>query len=121
MDNRTFIKEFIEGKRVFGAYCHLGCTEDTLYNYSTAICKIDRKNKTAEFNCKKYSRTTSGIQNELRWQLQKAGYKITDYVGEPANMWNCGYQGAEHWKTSDFKKINEQEKRNKEIKRNLYC
>ena len=104
MTNRDFIKEFIDGDRRFNAYCHLGYSEDRLWNYSTVICEIDRENMTARFNCKKYSNTTSRIQSMLRAMLKKEGYEITDYVGEDCTYWNYGYQGAETWKKEDFRR-----------------
>lgn len=94
MTNYDFIGEYIKGTKPFNAYCHLGYAENKLYNYSTVICIIDRENKTARFNCKKYSSTTSRIQSMVRGALKQNGYSITDYVGEPCSYWNCGYQGA---------------------------
>ena len=104
MNNKDFIQEFIDGDHRFNAYCHLGYTENKLWNYSTVICEIDRKNKTARFNCKKYSNTTSRIQSTLRHKLQTAGYEITDYVGEDCTYWNWGYQGAKNWRRADFER-----------------
>ena len=103
MSNQEFIQKFIKGGQKYGAYCHLAIVEDRLINYSTEICVIDRENKTAKVNVKKYSNTTSRIQSTLRWELKKAGYEITDYVGEEAYWWNYGYQGAGNWTTSEVK------------------
>ena len=94
MSNYDFIGEFIRGEKKFGAYCHLGFSEDKLYNYSTVICTIDRENKKARVNVKKYSVTTSRIQSMVRGALKQKGYEIEDYVGEPCSYWNYGYQGA---------------------------
>lgn len=103
MTNYDFIGEFIRGERRFGAYCHLGYSEDKLYNYSTVICTIDRDNKTARLNVKKYSSTTSRIQSMVKGALRKANYEITEYVGEPCSYWNYGYQGAGNITVDDMK------------------
>lgn len=104
MTNKEFIKEFIRGEKRFGAYCHLGYADDRLINYSTEICRIDRTNRRAMVNVKKYSNTTSRIQSMLRSALQSAGYQITDYVGEDAYFWNYGYQGAENVTVEDMRR-----------------
>ena len=111
MNNTDFIKEYIKGTREYNAYCHLAYKGDTLWNYSTVICVVDRKNKKAIFNCRKYSNTTSRIQSNLRGQLKREDFTITDYVGDNANFWNCGYQGAEHWTTAEVKQFDEWEKK----------
>ena len=103
MTNNDFIKEYIKGKNKYNAYCHLAYKGDTLWNYSTIICKVDRENKTAKLNVRKYSRTTTGIQSTLKWELDKAGYTITTYEGDRAQLWNVGKQGAETWKKSEVK------------------
>ena len=103
MTNYDFIKEFIRGEKRFGAYCHLGFSEDKLYNYSTVICTIDRENKTAQVNVKKYSSTTSRIQSTLKGLLHQMGYTTTDYVGEPCSYWNCGYTGASNITLDDMR------------------
>ena len=103
MTNYDFIGDFIRGEKRFGAYCHLGYSEDKLYNYSTVICTIDRDNKTARLNVKKYSSTTSRIQSMVKGALRKANYTITEYVGEPCSYWNYGYQGAGNITVDDMK------------------
>ena len=103
MTNYNFIGDFIRGEKRFGAYCHLGYSEDKLYNYSTVICTIDRDNKTARLNVKKYSSTTSRIQSMVKGALRKANYEITEYVGEPCSYWNYGYQGAGNVTLDDMK------------------
>lgn len=107
MDNRDFIKEYIKGGKDYGAYCHLAYKGNTLWNYSTIICVVDRETKRAAFNCRKYSNTTTRIQSILRGALQKADFTITDFVGDRASFWNAGYQGAEHWTTAEAKDFNE--------------
>ena len=103
MTNKELISEYIKGERRYGAANHLGYDNEVLINYATEICRIDRKNKTATVNSRRYSRTTSGIQSELRYRLSAAGYTITEYEGEPATMWNCGYQGAPNVTVNDMK------------------
>ena len=103
MTNRDFIREYIRGDKKVGAYCHLGYAEDKLINYSTVICIIDRENKRARVNKRKYSVTTSKIQSELRFQLRKEGFEIEEYEGEPASYWNYGYMGAWNVTVGDMK------------------
>ena len=106
MTNYDFIGEFIKGEKRFGAYCHLGYSDDKLYNYSTVICTIDRGNKRARLNIKKYSSTTSRIQSMVKGALRQAGYEITEYVGEPCSYWNYGYQGAGNVTIDDMRHTN---------------
>ena len=103
MTNKDFIKSFIAGEKEYGACNHLGYTGKTLWNYSTVICEVDRKNKCADLNTRRYSNTTGRIQSMLRRELEASGYSINEYIGKPANMWNYGYMGAEKWKVKDFK------------------
>ena len=104
MNNADFIKEFIRGERTYGAYCHLGYSGDKLINYSTVLCIIDRKNKKAQVNVRKYSSTTSRIQSRLRTTLTQMGYSITEYEGEEAYIWNGGYQGVENVTIADMRR-----------------
>ena len=103
MRNIDLIQDFIKGNREYGACNHLGYTNSTLWNYSTVICEVDRPRKIARVNTRKYSATTSKIQGMLKRELASAGYKVEEYSGQPANMWNYGYMGAENWKAKDFK------------------
>ena len=103
MTNKDFIRGFIAGGKEYGACNHLGYTGETLWNYSTVICEVDRENKTARLNARKYSNTTGRIQSALRRELSESGYRVEEYIGQPANMWNYGYMGAEKWKAKDFK------------------
>ena len=105
MTNKDFIKRFIRGEQRYGANGHLGYSDDRLINYSTEICRIDRKNKTAIVNSRKYSSTTSKIQTWLRYELTNAGYKITEYEGEPCYYWNAGYCGAPNVSINDMRRI----------------
>lgn len=105
MTNKEFIRKYIRGEQRYGANGHLGFADDKLINYSTEICRIDRTNKTAEVNSRRYSSTTSRIQSELRYQLDIAGYTITEYEGEYATPWNCGYMGADNVTINRMRRI----------------
>lgn len=102
MTNNDLIAEFIKGKKKCGVASHLGYTDNVLINYSTELCRINRANKTAEVNSRRYSSTTSKIQTQLRFQLSQAGYVITEYIGPDAVLWNGGYQGARTLKAGDL-------------------
>ena len=95
MTNKELINEYITDGKNFNATNHLGYAGNTLFNYSTAICLIDRANRIAAVNARKYSTTTSKIQGTLRYELARNGYEIKDYDGEPCYYWNLGYQGAQ--------------------------
>ena len=103
MSNYDIIKEFIEGRKDYNAYCHIGYKGNTLTNYSTDMVTIDRDNKIADVNIRKYSRSTTNIQSTIRSLLNRYGYTINEYEGEPCNYWNCGYCGAEHWTVAEVK------------------
>ena len=105
MTNQDFIREYIKGEHRYGAYCHLGYADDKLINYSTVICRIDRENKTALVNNRKYSRTTSKIQSQLRSILTREGYTFTEYEGADASWWNYGSQGAENVTVEDMRRV----------------
>lgn len=105
MRNREFIQAYIKGNKTIGANNHLGFKNDKLWNYSTVICIIDRENKTAQVNSRKYSNTTSRIQTELRYQLSVAGYEVTEFEGPNASWWNLGYQGAPNVTIEDVRSM----------------
>lgn len=94
MKNNELIKIYINGNKEAGTVNHIGFIKNDFYNYSTLICTIDRENKTAQFNNRKYSHTTGKIQNNLKYELNQAGYIIEEYEGPEAIPWNYGYQGA---------------------------
>ena len=104
MTNYDFIGDYIRGEKRFGAYCHLGYSDDKLYNYSTIICTIDRENKKARLNIKKYSSTTSRVQSMVKGALRQKGYMIEEYEGEPCSYWNCGYMGAPNVTIDDMRR-----------------
>ena len=96
MTNDDFMEKWIEEDTHKGNG-HLLADGNTLLNYSTIICVIDRENKSAKLNTRKYSRTTGKIQSSLSYLLSKNGFNITEYEGEPCEPWNCGYMGAPHY------------------------
>lgn len=102
MTNKEIIQEFTRGEKRYNAVNHIGYTDGRLWNYSTVLADLDRENKTATLNVRKYSVTTGRIQNMLRRELENAGYVINEIIGETCNYWNYGYQGAPNWKKSDF-------------------
>ena len=102
MTNQEILKEFAAGNKRYNAVNHIGYTDNKLWNYSTVLATVDRETKTADLNTRKYSATTSKIQGMLRRELENAGYTIREIIGETANIWNYGYQGAPNWKKSDF-------------------
>ena len=96
MANNDFMEKWIQ-KDTHKGNGHLLANGDTLLNYSTIICMIDRESKIAKLNTRKYSRTTSKIQSYLSYLLSKNGFTITEYKGEPCDYWNYGYMGAPHY------------------------
>ena len=105
MNNIDFIKKYIKGDKKNSVYCHLGFKDNILINYSTVICTIDRKNKKAKVNLKKYSRTTTKIQDILIYELNQHGYNIETYEGEKANWWNFGFVGASRVTKEDLNNL----------------
>lgn len=103
MNNFNFIKEFIKGEREYNAYCHLGYKGNILTNYSKDIAIIDRVNKKALVNTRKYSRSTTNIQSTLLSLLEQNGYTIEQYDGGACQWWNCGYVGADRLTIEDVK------------------
>lgn len=103
MTNHELIIDFINGARRYDGANHLGYQDNTLINYSTVLCTIDRKNKVASVNTRKYSRTTSKIQSMLLRELDNNGFRVDKYDGGGCYYWNFGYQGAPTVKRSDFK------------------
>ena len=92
MKNEEIIKKFLEresaksGLRTItnGIYQYQGRTLQTdgnkLINYSTIIAYF--YNDTLRLNTKKYSQTTSKIQNTIKRLASDMGLSITEYVGE---------------------------------------
>ena len=92
MKNEKIIEKFLEresaksGLRTItnGIYQYQGRTLQTdgekLINYSTIIAYFE--NDTLYLNTKKYSQTTSKIQNTIRRLASDKNIKIMEYVGE---------------------------------------
>ncbi len=92
MKNEKVIEKFLEresaktGLRTItnGIYEYQGRTlqtdGDTLVNYSTIIAYFE--NDTLYLNTKKYSVTTSKIQNTIRRLAIEKGLTIVEYIGE---------------------------------------
>lgn len=105
MTNNEFIIRFVSGRCGSNteAHGHLGIVNgNTLVNYSTVLCVIDRDNKKAKFNIKKYSRTTGKIQTMIRYQLSCYGFEVEEYEGPDAYIWNCVYCGAFNLRKKDL-------------------
>ena len=102
MTNNDVIRIFVNGTKNSAMTAHLGFIDNKLVNYSTTICMIDREEKAAAVNVKKYSTTTSKIQSALLRELKYAGYTVNEYEGEECYYWNCGYQGASKMKREDI-------------------
>lgn len=101
MTNNDFLCDYVNNPKGVRVHAHLLQIENELYNYSTLICTIN--GGVADFNCRKYSTTTSKIQTTLKRLLENNGYTINEYDGKDAYYWNCGYMGAENWKMCDLK------------------
>lgn len=87
MSNEELIRKFRDGA-IKGISSHLYIKGNELINYSTVIAY--RCNGKFYLNNRKYSRSTSKIQNYCRSILDIA----EEYEGEGCYLWNCGYQGA---------------------------
>ena len=105
MTNNDIIRIFVNGSKKAAAANHIGFYDNRLFSYSTVICEIDRSKKSALFNSRKYSRTTSKHQSALRYSLEAAGYSIKEYNGPDAWAWNYGYQGAPSLTVADIRKL----------------
>lgn len=96
MNNLEVIKKFLKKEEAKtnlrniqnGYYTYKGRTLQTqqeayrfcLYNYNTIIAFI--LDNTLYLNTRKYSVTTSTIQNQLKYQAQYTHYKIKEYEEE---------------------------------------
>ena len=94
MSNEKVILAFLNGKAAHtptrdiqnGVYTYKGQTLKSnsleLINYSTQIAWKQAKNSSEiHLNTKKYSRTTTNIQNMIRKLSEQMGYKIIEYKG----------------------------------------
>lgn len=89
MKNENVIKKFLEQEKaqtplrdiINGYYSYKGRTlwtrENELINYSTRIAYI--KDNTLYINTKKYSNTTSRIQNKIKQLASLTDYDIVEY------------------------------------------
>ena len=89
MTNKEFLQRYVDGMYVEGAYGRMAYKNGRIISYETPICDINRVNKTADVNIRKYSATTSRMQNNLLAILKDAGYSITTYDGPGAYMWDA--------------------------------
>lgn len=89
MNNENVIKKFLEKKQaktplrtiINGCYSYKGRTlwtrDNELINYNTKIAYIE--DNTLYINVKKYSSTTSKIQNKLKQLASLTSYNIIEY------------------------------------------
>lgn len=89
MKNNDFLRQYVVGDYVQGAHGRMAYKDGRLISYSTPICDIDRRNKKAVVNVRKYSSTTSRMQNYLLHFLEVNGYEIERYEGADAYMWDA--------------------------------
>lgn len=80
MTNVEFIKKFKNGA-TSGKYCNLKIDGNNLINFDTVIAT--RVENGVKLNIRKYSRTTTGIQNHIRDLCNV----VEEYVGEVAYIW----------------------------------
>ena len=80
MNNLEFIREFASGKKS-GKYSHLEVIGNLLYNYDTIIA--ERVEGGISLNTRKYSRTTTNIQNLIRRNTNV----VAEFEGAPVRYW----------------------------------
>ena len=97
MTNENVIREFKRGATK-GMACHLYIKGNELINYSTVLAFRD-ENGGFHVNTRKYSSTTSKIQNYILSIL--ADEIVEKYEGESCYYWNYGYVGAYRIKASE--------------------
>lgn len=93
MSNETVLRRFLEHQMghtatrniTNGVYTYQGQTLATdglkLVNYSTIIAR-HINNNVVEINVKKYSVTTTKIQNKLKQLAKEYGYDVVEVIGE---------------------------------------
>lgn len=99
MTNREVIEAFKEGK-TYALGCHLYIKGNELVNYSTTIAKRLEGGKIA-LNVRKYTHTTGKIQSLIKSICNDL--IVEEYEGEPATIWNYGYQGARRITSKEIK------------------
>ena len=90
MRNRDFLKQYVDGKHIQGKHGMMSYTDERLFSYDTVICDINRVLKEANVNVRKYSTTTSRMQNTLLALLHEAGYTVHTYEGNDAYIYDVG-------------------------------
>ena len=102
MTNYDFLEQYVKehnGKHVNRQNYYI---DGELTTYSTTICKII--GEIAYLNTRKYSTTTSKLQSTLKGLLTAHGYKVEEYNGDYAYMWNGGWQSSDNkWTKSELK------------------
>ena len=88
MTNRDFLKMYVDGEITQGAHGRMAYKDGRIISYETPICDLKRSEKKAYLNVRKYSTTTSKMQNTLTALLEDAGYDIETYVGQDAYIWD---------------------------------
>ena len=91
MRNRDFLKRYVDGEQTQRAHGMMSYTSGgRLFSYDTIICDINRVTKEARVNIRKYSATTSRMQNTLLAFLNDAGYTVLTYEGADAYIYDFG-------------------------------
>lgn len=102
MSNYDLLEDYVKNPYGKGLNRQNFYTNGEFVSYSTTICKIN--GKIARFNERKYSRTTSKLQSQLKYLLEKHGYIIVPYIGESACMWGGGYSSSDNkWTVKELK------------------
>lgn len=115
MTNYEFIKEFLTKEKTKGVYCHLAIYNGELINYSTTIAKWDGQK--LYINTRKYSRSTTKIQNDLICIANRLGIAYEEYQGENCTYWNFGYVGAQNRTMKDIREWEQLDKRLEEYRK----
>ena len=90
MRNKDFLKQYVDGEYIESAHGMMTYRDGRLFSYDTVICDINRVLKEADVNIRKYSATTSRMQNTLLALLHDAGYEVRTYEGDYAYIYDVG-------------------------------
>ena len=90
MRNKDFLKQYVDGEYIQSAHGMMTYKDGLLFSYDTVICDINRVLKEADVNIRKYSATTSRMQNTLLALLHDAGYEVHTYEGADAYIYDVG-------------------------------
>lgn len=115
MTNSEFIKRFLTKETQKGVYCHLAIYNNELINYGTTIAYF--KGKTLYVNVKKYSSSTTKIQNSIIAIANRIGMNYKEYEGEKCTYWNYGYCGAPTRTMADIREWERLDKRLEEYRK----